>query len=362
MRFLHNVEVTDAIVHILELKEGKKLISERKIPLENNTDIKEYFAELIAGSTESDGARAALFSGTGATKNASLKLCEKMFSGGAGFTAGSKILGDKFYDLMKNDGRIGDGDLVACRFKADAKSGGDFLCIMKLNPVGVFRNVQRGKAGSGEMYIDLEIDTFVFPRDNKNVVQKIAIINDKTSNALLLDRQQFKKGEVAQFFKDFLELEFLKDPAELTLLLYQCLIKTLNELRKNLQPQQDMELGRQIYEIFTENGIKNLTRIGKLNLREWAEKLKVPQLVRNRFVQDLQDEFDEVTEIQIDLSLVQEYTRKRSFSGEFSSHFSIPTESYGAVVQSVEYVRGKPGEQDHYRVVINTSNWREEVK
>lgn len=156
MRSMLNVKVEDAIVHILEIKEGRKVISERPVPLLNNPNLSRYFEDLIVKASEDKSARAAVFSISESIPNEPFEICASMFGSTAVFARGSQALGETFYTMMKNDGRIGDGDLVVCRFTAETDSGrGKFLGIMKLNPIGAFRNVERGRGMRAECMLTL---------------------------------------------------------------------------------------------------------------------------------------------------------------------------------------------------------------
>lgn len=362
MRALRNVVIKEAIVHILEEDAGRKIISERTIPLKDNPNISIYFEDLITKASEDGAARAAVF--TASKADGPLDLCRSMFKGSAAFTAGSKELSEVFYSLMQADHRIKDGDLVVCRFTADSASGRDFLAILKLLPVGAYRNVQKGQAGSGKMFVDLEVDPFIFLKDI-NVLQKVALVSQPPSanadpEVLILDKQ-YKHGEIAKFFKDFLDVALVRDPAELTLNLYTCLIHSLNNLRQTLTPELDQYLGMKIYEIFTGEGMALLTSRGRLDLYGWVEKLDVTPEVKNWLAKDLKNEFQRITSIKIDLSLVEKYIKRRSFSGQDDSTYHMPTSSYSDLVQSVRYVANKPGVPPYYEVVIHTSVWREET-
>ncbi|MBE0670606.1 MAG: nucleoid-associated protein [Anaerolineales bacterium] len=363
MRSLRKVVVTEAIIHILEKDAGKKIISERTVPLKNNENLSVYFEKLIQEASEEGAARAATFSD--ADPNEPFELCMKMFRNPKAFIPGSKVFGEKFYQIMESNKSIGDGDLVVCRFNADSESGSDFLAIMKLLPVGAYRNVQKGKAGSGQMYVDLEVDPFIFPKDI-NVLQKVALISkppskDRAPDVLFLDKQD-KRGDVAKFFKTFLDVEFVRDNAELTLNLYNCLIHSLNDMRETLTPALDKYLGDKIYQIFTEQGIAALTKKGFLDLYEWAEGLVAPPTVRSWFAKDLKLEFQNTKKIFLDLKLVERYTKQRAFYGQVGSKFHVETGSYNDLVQSVRYVANQPGVPPYFEVLIHTSTWREDTK
>jgi hypothetical protein len=338
---------------------------ERTVPLKDNPNLSIYFKELIEKASQDGMARAATFSDI--NPNESFDLCMRMFRNLSAFTNGSKVLGEKFYQLMQADQRIGDGDLVICRFAGDSDDpdlGRDFLAIMKLLPIGAYRNVQKGKTGTGGMYIELEVDPFIFPRDS-NVLQKVAFVSKPPSrggvpDVLILDKQ-YKRGEIAQFFKNFLDVALVRDSAELTLSLYRCLIHSLNDMRQTLTPALDRYLGDVIYEIFSEKGITKLTNKGVLDIYDWVDGLKASQNVKNWIRKDLQIEFLVMKKIKIDLKLVEKYIKRRSFFGQVGSKFYVETTSYNDLVKSVSYVTNKPGVQPFYEVIIHTTTWREEV-
>jgi hypothetical protein len=169
---------------------------------------------------------------------------------------------------------------------------------------------------------------------------------------LVLDRQ-YRRGQIALFFKNFLDVALVRDPAELTLCLYKCLIESLNKMRPTLTPALDKLLGNEIYEIFTTEGV--------FYIHTWVEKLKAPQAVKDWFTKALKEEFQRATKIMRDLSLVQEFTKQRAFNGQIASRFSIPTANYDTVVQKVQFVQAKPGVVAHFEVTLHTTKWDEEI-
>lgn len=385
MRSLRNVSVKEAIIHIFEeetenkgdrkeknYKEArkdkdrkiKKVISEQTVKLQENPDLRIYFEDLIGKASEDGSARAAAF--TDAEVNKPLERCRKMFESSNAFTAGSEEFSTLLYDLLKADSRIKDGDLVACRFTAKAgDTENDFLAILKLLPIGAYRNIQKLDSESGRMFIDMEVDPFIFLND-ANVLQKAALISrqpcgDADPQVLILDKQ-YKHGEIARFFKEFLGVALVRDPAELTLNLYTCLIHSLNDIRDTLTPELDKCLGISIYEIFSKEGVATLTnREGELELYDWVGQLEAPPAIKRWLERELRNEFQDDTAIKLDLSLVEKYIRRRSFSGQDGSTYHMPTSSYTDLVQSVRYVTDEPGAPPYYEVKIRTSVWREET-
>jgi hypothetical protein len=108
-------------------------------------------------------------------------------------------------------------------------------------------------------------------------------------------------------------------------------------------------------------GIKNMTKRGYLDLYAWVNTLNINQKVKGRFVVGLKNEFGNKKKIKLDLSLVEKYIKRRSFSAQDGSSFSVDTIIYNDLVQSVKHVTNKPSLAPYYEVVIHTSTWRENV-
>ena len=353
LRNLQNVIVKEAIVHILEPKEGKKTISERNIPLRNNPALSEYFAEHIKLSSNDPMARSARFLKRKPDETSG--ICHEMFRDSSRFISGSQQLAELLFDAMGQDQRVSDGDLVVCRYSVGAAQDQEYLAIIKLDPVGAFRNVEMEDPGTGKKYIDLQIDPFVFPRTT-DILQKGAYIGASPQNEhydlLLLDKQ-LKGAEVAQFFyADFLGVDFVQDPAELTLRLYKCLIAALNSLRPSLTSAEDHTLGTAIYMIFTQQSM--------FDIYQWVNNLAVSQNVISELTHMLREDLPEIMVIPLDLTLVKAYINRRTFSGQMGLRFSIPTVGYETTVKSVTRMK-KPGMRDYYQVVIYTATWNEEA-
>jgi hypothetical protein len=355
MRNLQNVIVTRAIVHILEPKAGNIKYSNLCIPLKDNPQLSDYFAEHIKLSSRDLMARAARFSGTEPEKPSG--ICYSMYGSEADFIAGSKELAKQLYGEMTKTERISDGDLVVCRYLVGNAPENEFLAIIKLDPVGAFRNIERIDDLSGKTYIDLRIDPFVFPRTT-DVLQKGAYIGQSVDmeageklEVLLLDKQ-LKGAEVAIFFyKDFLGVSFVQDAAELTLRLYKCLIDALNELRPGLDYRIDKQLGHAIYAIFKQQRLL-------FNIYAWLDTLGLPDGTKTTIENKLKAEFPGIEEMSIDLTLVDAYTGRRSFKGQMGLNFSVPADNYESVVHDIKRLK-TPGGQDYYEIKLHTTIWRE---
>ena len=355
MRNLNQVEVAEAIVHIIEPKAGHKALSERCIPLENNPELALYFAEHIRLSSIDPMARSAQF--TGEDLNRPSGICPRMFSSSDDFIDGSRYLAGQLYDAMSIDGRVSDGDLVVCRYTVGAARNPEYMAIIKLDPVGAFRNIEVEDSATGKKYVDLRIDSFVFPRTT-DILQKGAYLGRSARNShlevLLLDKQ-LRGPEVARFFyEDFLGVSFAPDPAELTLALYKCLIRTLNTLREKSEvtPAEDKLLGNAIYAIFKTQEM--------FDIYPWIDQQQVRDPAKHRLRINLESALPERRMIPIDLSLVDVYTQRRTFAGQMGLKISAWSDKFGTVVQSVTR-RRTPAKHEYYEVVIHTATWNEEI-
>jgi hypothetical protein len=355
LRNLQNVIVTQAIAHILEPKAKNITISDLCIPLQENPDLSDYFAEHIKLSSQELMARAAQFSGIESDKPSG--ICLSMLRDDNFFVEGSKQLADQLYRAMQKTEKISDGDLVVCRYMVGNAQQDEFLAIIKLDPVGAFRNIQRVDDQTGKTLVDLRVDPFIFPKST-NILQKGAYIERSRDPAgaeqlgiLLLDKQ-LKGPEVAKFFyKDFLGVSFVQDPAELTLQLFKCLIDCLNDLRPQVDHRLDSRLGRAIYAIFDQY-------LTFFDIYAWLQPLNLLPQVEAQIRATLQAELPGIRDMTIDPTLVQAYTRRRSFNGQMGLNFSVPAPNYDTVVRNIRRVRS-PGQQDYYEITIHTTIWRE---
>lgn len=353
MRDLSSVEVSEAIVHILEPKSGNVVFSERSIPMASNPVLSQYFAKHIKLSIQDQAAKAARFPERNPEKPSG--ICHNMFKGGPHFVTGSQLLSEQLCEVMEADDRIADGNLVVCLYKDVTEPADKYMALIKLDPVGAFRNVEITDKKTGKKYVDLQIDPFVFPRDT-NILQKGAYIGrtaDRKDYQILFVDKQLKRGEIAKFFyQDFLGAAFVWDSAELTRLLYKCLIEALNNLRPSLTANEDRYLGAKIYQIFTQSG--------KFDIYPWLNALNASAHIKTELRQNLQKWLPGVQEIERELWLARILAGRRTFFGEGQSRFSILSNSYDNVVQSVER-KNVPGRRPFYEVVIHTSSWREEA-
>ncbi len=353
MRNLETLEVTRAIVHILEVKKGRKVISDVDIPLSSNPELKEYIADLILAASREPLAKAAKFIENDPKKRP--VFYQELFDDDSIFISHSQTLAKQFYDLMDQDKRIADGDLVVCSFMTPLMPHMKFMAIMKLDPMGAFRNIEMKAPRSGKL-VDLRKDPYVFS-ENPDALQKSVFFGlpggRKSQTEILLLDKQLNRGEIARFFfQDLLGVELLQDSAELTLTLYKCLIDALNSVRPLLPASKEKYLGEQIYKIFNHNS--------EFSRTSWLNSLQVAIPVKIKLEEIINQHLPGIKSFTLDMTLVNQFTRKRTFSGEALSRFTIPTHDYRNIVRSVEYVT-PPADKPYYEVIIHTTRWQEEV-
>ena len=284
MRNITRVRVEQVIVHVLEPKAENKIISQRIIPLKKNSQLANYLAKHIELSLADRTARAARFKDRHAKGPATIS--KNMIEGKQDLVSGSKRLAELLYPIMEDNLTIADGDLAICIFYDENSDKSEpYLALIKLDPIGVFRNTQKID-DQGNEYVDLEIDPYVFAKDSGSL-QKGAYIRlpmtDEDYDMLLVDKQAPGVNIAHFFIETFLESRFVLDSAELTRLLYITLIEANNELRPTLQPDQDKSLGEAILLIFQQ--------LGDFNWRDWVTDLKLPQASRGFIEVMLKKEF-----------------------------------------------------------------------
>jgi hypothetical protein len=353
MRNLTDVIVDKVIVHALEPRSKHKLISEAIVPLKTNPDLTKYLVKHIELSLGDETARAARFADLGLDRPAGIS--QDILADGGSFVPGSQAMAEQLYDIMLNNRATADGDLAVCRFHSKQKPEDPYLALIKLDPVGVFRNVS-AQDDLGREYLDLVLDPYVFPRDFHSL-QKGAYIRcidgGPEYHALLVDKQA-KRGEIARFFRDaWLGAEFELDDAELTRQLYLVLIRTANQIRPKLQANQDRQLGLEIYDIF---GQRNQGAI--FNWGTWIGSLALPNSERDTLEESLDATFADHL-ITLDMTLVNLLTRRRAFDGEGGLHFGVDTPFARDVIQRVSYQYDPVKAAWIYEVVLHTDTWNE---
>lgn len=361
MRDIQEVVIDDLIVHITEPKRDLVVISDACVPLVGQDQVAGYFAEHIVRSLQDAGAKAASFPGDGSSWTRD--LCAEMLTGSREtFVRGSQKLATHLAEILAKLPQTSDGDLAICRYrqkntrKAKAGAAGEpYLAIIKLDPVGAFRNVTETDPATGALYVNLEVDPYVFPR-SADVLQKGAYVRNpqvykKFFQMLMVDKQTKTRGAVAKFFgEEFMGAVYVNDPAELTLRLYRSLVRSLNELRPTLTWQEDQYLGQEIYQIFA--------GVGSFNVTTWLNGLTVSPTLKATLRSEVSRVMQNQLIVQRDPALAEELTRRRVFSGQGLLHFSILSASYDAVVKSVDYIAGPAA--GYYRIVLETTSWTEQ--
>lgn len=353
MRNLTNVIVDTVIVHALAPRSGQKLVSARPVSLANNPALNEYLVKHIELSLGDNTARAARFGNSAPDKPAG--ITQAMLTNGTDFVGGSQQLADQLYDIMFKNRATADGDLAVCQFHTADRPQEPYLALIKLDPVGVFRNVPR-KDAQGREYLDLVLDPNVFSRDVRSLQKGayVRCIDSRPEFHMLLVDKQAKRGDIALFFRhEWLEATFELDPAELTRLLYLALIEMANQLRPTLQPDEDKRLGLAIYQLFDPQNHQL-----DLDWGAWIDGLALPDEAKDSLQIALENTFSKQV-LTLDMTLVNLLTRRRAFDGEGGLHFGVDTDFAQDVIDSVSHEPHPIDGHLTYKVVLYTDKWNE---
>lgn len=431
MRDITKVKVDKLIVHMMERKRKivvdgveqtpeRLVLSDRCAPLDPDSELAIFLGDHIVESLRDTSAKAALFhqievEATNGTSTAAsdappdtlqpqtspLEACRSILRGEDGVLVdGSQDLAKRLWQVLLGNDAIADGDLAVCLFtviersKAPVKEEDPYLALIKLEPVGAFRNVVAGE-NTDETLVTLESDPYVFPR-RTDILQKGAYIRtldkDGTFHMLIVDKQTHRG--IARFFtRDFLNVGFVEDAAEKTLRLFEGLVATLNNLLKGFRNQdgrlthltstQYLTLARAIYEPFAEDypqrdpntgriipGHRVFDRDGKFNFRKWLKRLELPvdadikanddlanrQVIKRIILEQITEHMKGELTIEIDRALVKHRTGRRKILLQKGGSYSIPREEFERMIKSIRWIGNR------FEVVFETTSWYEKLR
>ncbi len=352
MRDATNIQLDQLIVHILDPERPDGFVlSECVIPLEGNQRLVDYFVGHIENSLKDSTTKAASFV-TIDDKIVS-GICKALLQDRLDLVEGSRKLAQQLYDIISKDKRINSCDLAVCFYRAENQNGvSRYLALLNIEPSEVFHHTQ-ARDSQNRLYVNYEIETEVMPTTREKL-QKCAFIQQLEPrldyDMMLLDRQKPGK-EVARFFiKDFMGAIPALDARQRTDKLYNGLISAHNQIRSELQPQENESLDQAIQVAINSDNINIDTFVKALPLSE-KHKQQIEQVV----TQKLPDR-----EFEIDKAYAQDLIRKRTFRGDYGLKVVIEAseEKYKKVIKSVDPIK-EPGKPPYYRITIHTEKWDE---
>jgi hypothetical protein len=407
-----------------EQTQKRFVLSDRSLTLDPNSELASFFGDHIVESLQDIGAKAAFFKedpsppatkanadeqqesdeppDPDAPQHPAKTVCQEILDDRMEFVFGSRDLAKRLWSVMLDNDSISDGDLAICRFRATGSrtpwgavdEDATYLAIIKLDPVGAFRNVIEGE-DTEDTLVTLESDPYVFPR-RTDVLQKGAYIQrprgGREYDLLLVDKQTYRG--IAQFFtRDFMGADYVADAAEMTRRLFHCLISVLNDIRSGsveedngqvaMTSSQDLYLGKEIYRIFDDAYVKIDPQTKKIvagppvfddqarfDLEKWLDYLNLPpdpdvtrdkdktnrKLLKQAILKNVSSCLGDQTRIERDLALVRHMTRRRSFSLQRGGTYSVPQDEFGQMIHSVKR------QGNTFTVTFETTSWRENLR
>ncbi len=353
MRYARGIVLEQLIVHILNPSRPNGLVlSERTLPLDTSPELQGYFVAHIENSLQDPVAKAARFVDPGAE---TAQLCQQLLDRSLDLVAGSRALAEKLYGIVASDRRISAGDLAVAFYRAANRPAVDrYLALLKIDPAEVLRHKTQ-RDSQGRLYVSFEVEADVMPTTREKL-QKCAFVQPLQPRAadydmILLDRQVAPTAPlpVAKFFAEtFLGAGWALDARERTDILYTNLISAQNQLRDELEPDEQDNLSQAIQAVFA---------AARIQVDDWIGALALPDRHKQHIDQVVSEALPD-REFAIDATYAQQLVRKRRFRGDHGLRLEIPADHYDDVVQSVQRITDTD-QPAYYRVVIHTEQWKE---
>ena len=350
MRDATDIQLDQLIVHILDPKRPDGFVlSECTIPLEGNQRLIDYFVAHIQNSLKDPTAKAARF--VAMDDEVVSGICKALLEGRLDLVRGSRRLAQQLYEIIAKDRRINACDLAVCLYRAESQhSVSRYLALLNIEPSEVFRH-KKEYDPQGNLYVNYEIETEVMPTTREKL-QKCAFIQQLEPrpdyDMMLLDRQKRGKDVAKFFIKDFMGAKPALDARERTDHLYKGLVSAHNQIRSELQPNEDESLHQ---------AIQVAIKSDRINIDTWVKALPLPEEHKTQIKQVISQKLPDC-EFEIDETYAQKLIRKRHFRGDHGLRVEVSEEKYKQVIRSVEPVE-EPGTPPYYCIVIHTEKWEE---
>jgi nucleoid-associated protein YejK len=352
MRDATNIQLDQLIVHILDTKQPDSFVlSECIIPLDGNQRLVDYFIGHIQNSLKDTTAKAARFV---AIDNEIVSgICKALLQDRLSLVEGSRKLAQQLYEIIAKDKRINSCDLAVCFYRAEKQNRvSRYLALLNIEPSEVFRHTKEHDS-QGKLYVNFKIETEVMPTTGEKL-QKCAFIQQLEPrpeyDMMILDRQKQGK-EVAKFFiKDFMGATPALDARQRTDNLYNGLISAHNQIRPELQPDENESLYQ---------AIQVAIKSDNINLDTWVKALPLSEKHKQQIEQVVSLKLPD-REFEIDKTYAQSLIHKRVFHGDYGLKVVIEAseEKYKKVIKSEKRIE-KPGTPPYYCIEIHTEKWDE---
>lgn len=329
MRDAIDVTVQRTIVHIVDHRKKRLVLSEAELRLEGNDALRNYFSEQVKNALADSQTGAARFADTG--PQAARNQCALILQNRNNLIPASQELAKLLFQAMGTNVAIAPGSLAVCIYTA-SNHDTDFLALIKLDPGSAL--VQKEADSGGKHVVTFEVRDDVMPTAQTKL-QKGALIQPSSvqphgSDLLLLDRQA--AGVAANFFAfGFLNTELVFDSITATKLFYIAAQNAYNRLvtvpppgTKPLDPKDADKLQQQI-----DQAVATPT----LEIPAWVKSL--PKAARVAAAEEIEKKLPNVTSFEVALDFAEEkLLSKRRFRGGHGVLFEVNADAFDDVVKS----------------------------
>lgn len=281
---VENVNITNAIVHILDNKNDKVILNDFEVHL--NKDTSELLVTHIVKSINDESRRLALFNGT---ENVIKNLSQKALDDKSKFINISKEIAQNLYRAMKRNPNISPANFIVCICK---ENDAFFISLLKMDFDEIFQTKIEEIEGQTKISI---VNTGNGIPNKKQKLQKCAFIDILEDNEeydiILLDKQASKSNKdssVSKFFAEgFLNCKLAKTDTDNT-----------KEFKK--------QASKFIYKYINDDPIKSnelqtlfitsLKTGGEININTLAKNaFGYDESIKNKFIDEMKDKIGDMT-------------------------------------------------------------------
>lgn len=343
MRELRDITIDQAIIHMIEPKQGRLVLSESALPADN--EVYGFLGAHALGGLMDPQAKAVRFIVIG--EDRAQGLCDRILADKSELVDASQGLAKLLYDVSQGDKRVSDGALVVTICKAGTPTKTEFLSILKLDPAKGYRPVAATGEG-GKTVVKLELEDDILPSERERLQKAASVRKDEGDlefRALALDRQTPR--EPAQFFvSKFLGAEYVFDAEARTTRLHRTLRNARNDAEERLTSSQLVALDKVIEGTLAKSSV---------NLDEVTASLPIPDEIRQEFDEKLNQALPD-REFDLDQALGSRLVRRRHFEADNGVRVVVPAEFYDEMVTVEDVPNTEPRRR---RVIIKTTRWEE---
>jgi hypothetical protein len=360
MRYPDSLSLDAVVLHSLDNRPATKQLrrSSALLPLDEDPQLTTYLTTHIQRSLNDTAAQAARFRAM--DPDTVSGVCEALHGDTIPLVDGSRILAEKLFSIMENDGRIKPGVLAVCFYQAALASATErSLALLKID-LGEMVRTKFIQDAQGNEIVGLEVDHGALATTREGL-QKAAFIRALSPRHLdydmiLLDRQVRPESPdaavaaraVAKFFLEtFLQAEPAHDSKERTKRFYHGVITAQNTLRRH------GELDSREEEIL-DRALENALTSARVNIEGWTDNLGLSQTQRE-VVRDAVMRQQPDMEFEPDQEYVRKVTQKVRFAGSNNLRVTVDAELANQVIVSVTPRR--EGLREFFEVVLHTDRW-----